>query len=779
MTAHRSAFHRLALPVLVVAAFLVPLAGLGVRQAIRSNANDVRDWVPSHYIESRDYDWFKRNFGNEDFIVVSWPGCTLGEERLAKFARRLRERTALHAQRGEPTPFRRVSTGSEFVAQLTAEPVSLERQQVISRLKGTLVGPDGETTCAIITFNDLAHGQLKPALDEILSAAESSGLDLNAVHLGGPPIVNAAIDRSRSQSLLRLAGLAAVVGLVIAWLCFRTLRLTAAVFLIAAYSSALSLAVVPLCGVPLNAILITMVPLVYVAAMSGAIHLTNYYLDCLRAGSANPVSEAVRHAGLPLGLATATTAVGLLSLWFSDLLPIRLFGLFSAIGVFVALALQLVLLPALLTVWPARPAAGAPQPKRAGDHDDVVAELSPAWRRLIAFVVRRHAWCTSLCMLALVVGTVGLLRVETSIQVMRLFSPDTPIIASYAWLEEHLCALVPLEVIVRFDRTNQESMLQRVQLVRKLQESIRQTANVGGCLSAATFAPEVPLGKSSLRGYVANFALNRRLDHARPRLIETGYVKPADGEELWRISVRVAAGQDLDYGLFQQQLRAQVEPVLASAQADGATGVTATFTGAVPIIYKARRSLLNGLGYGFGTDVLLVVVAVVLLLRHWSNGLLMLVTSVFPMSLCFGAMGWFGVVVDIGSVMTPCVALGVTIDDVIHFVLWFRRGIERGLSPPEAVSLAYAGCGRAMVQSWGVIGLGLSAFALSSFIPTFRFGVLMIGLLTAGLIGNLFFLPALLAGPLGRLIAAHVPAAKRSHAPSVAEVEPSAVGAAR
>src|SRR6185369_2384433 len=170
-----------------------------------------------------------------------------------------------------------------------------------------------------------------------------------------------------------------------------------------------------------------------------------------------------------------------------------------------------------------------------------------------------------------------------------------------------------------------------------------------------------------------------------------------------------------------------------------------------------RRSLLNGLALGFGTDVLLVVVAVTLLLRHWSNGLLLLFTSLFPMTLVFGLMGWFGVVVDIGSVMTPCVALGVTIDDVIHFVLWFRRGIEQGLSVREAVKLAYAGCGRAMVQSWGVIGLGLSAFALSSFILTFRFGALMIGLLTVGLAGNLLFLPALLAGPLGRLIAARTP----------------------
>ncbi len=745
---------RWALSVLLIAAFLLPMAGLGARQAIRSNANDVRDWVPSHYTETRDYRWFREHFGNEDFIVVSWPGCTLEDERLALLAERLRECNELHLRRGEPTPFRRISTGSELVAQMTAEPVKLDRERVISRLKGTIVGPDGETTCAIITLNDLEHGQLKPALAEVLAAAESVGLAEDMVHLGGPPTVNAAIDRSSSQSLLRLAGLAAVIGLAIAWLCFRTMALTAAVFVIAAYSSLLSLAVVPLCGVPLNAILITMVPLVYVAAMSGAIHLTNYYLDCLRGGSSSPVREAVKHAALPLGLATATTAVGLLSLWFSDLLPIRLFGLFSAVGVMLALALQLTLLPALLTMWPAGRPAAHPQ----ADFDEAASsDLSPGWRRLIQFVVQRHAWCSGICLVALAVGTLGLLRVQTSIQVMRLFSPDTPIIASYGWLEDHLGALVPLEVIVRFDPSNRDGTLQRLQLVRKLEEAIKQSEDVGGCLSAATFAPEVPLDRSSLRGFMVNFAINRRLTQARPRLIEAGYIVASGDEELWRISVRVAAGEDLDYGLFQQQLRAQVEPVLAGAKADGVEGVSATLTGAIPIIYKARRSLLNGLAYGFGTDVLLVVVAVIFLLRQWSNGLLMLLTSIFPMSICFGLMGWLGVVVDIGSVMTPCVALGVTIDDVIHFILWFRRGIERGHSVGEAVALAYGGCGRAMVQSWGVIGLGLSAFALSSFIPTFRFGALMIGLLTAGLIGNLYFLPALLAGPLGRLIAAHVP----------------------
>jgi predicted RND superfamily exporter protein len=256
----------------------------------------------------------------------------------------------------------------------------------------------------------------------------------------------------------------------------------------------------------------------------------------------------------------------------------------------------------------------------------------------------------------------------------------------------------------------------------------------------------------TLRGSVARVRLKR----TRPRLIDAGYLFSSEQAEVWRISVRVTAGEDLDYDPFQLKLRAQVEPILQRERANGAKGLSAIYTGAVPVIYKARHNLLDGLILGFGTDVLLVVVSIIVLMRHWSSGMLLFLTSVFPLTMVFGVMGWCGWVVDIGSVMAPCVALGVTIDDAIHFLLWFGRGISRGLSPPSAVTLAYAGCGRAMVQSWGVIGIGLSVFALSTFIPTFRFGALTIALLTAALACNLIFLPALLAGPLGNCLAARM-----------------------
>lgn len=740
---------RWAIAVLTVVVCLLPLTGYFVRAAIRSNLNDVRDWLPAHFPETAQYRWFREQFGSEEFIVVSWPGCDLNDPRLPKLAANLAERSVENAK--EKTPlFTRVTTGREMLDDLTTPRFGLTRSQALSRLSGTLIGPDGQQTCAVVTINEAARRQLRSMLQQILAGAAEVGIPSDTVHLGGPSVVNDAIDRSSTQSLVRLAALAAVVGLVVAWLCFREIRLTAIVFFVAGYSAALSLAVVPICGVPLNAILITMVPLVYVAAMSGAIHLSNYYRESLqRLGPDAAIGDALRHAALPLGLATTTTAIGLVSLWYSDLAPIRMFGVFSACGVMIGLAMQMIVLPALLCVWPA-PGAAWQAAQRSKDEAELEVEpLSPAWQQFVSFVIRRHAWFSLLFVACLAASVVGLTRTETSIQIMRLFAPTTPIISSYDWLEKNLGAMVPLEVVVRFDAGNTQNTQQRMELVRELHESISGAAGVSGCLSAATFTPKSKSRGSSLRGVMDTVRMKR----TRAHLIEAGYVAASEQDESWRISVRVTAGEDLDYGLFQQQLRAQVEPLLKREEAAGANGISMVYTGAVPIIYKARRTLLNGLVLGFGTDVLLVVVSVILLIRNSSSGVLLFLTSIFPITIVFGLMGWFRWVVDIGSVMAPCVALGVSIDDAIHFLLWFRKGSERGLNQSQSVSLAYAGCGRAMLQSWGVIGLGLSVFALSEFIPTFRFGALTFALLTASLACNLLFLPALLMGPLGRWLA--------------------------
>jgi predicted RND superfamily exporter protein len=728
---------------LVIAAALLPLISWGVYRAILSNSNDVRDWLPADYPETQQYRWFTRHFGSQDFILASWTGCTLDDERLDEFVRQLSSRAGNRSDQGSVG---RIFTGRSLLEQLSGPPVELSRKLAISRLRGVVIGPDGQQTCAVIMLSDRAAHRLEPALELIRQAAESAGIPSSDLRLGGIPVINAALNRESTNSLVRLAGLSGFLGLIVAWLCFRDLRLTTLVLLVGVFSAAASLAVVPLVGVPMNAVLITMVPLVYVTAVSGAIHLTNYYLGALEHSSPREAPDrAVAHASVPLLLAAATTILGLLSLSYSELNPIRLFGIFSAVGVAIGSTAQFWLLPAALQVWTPRVAhAGGVQTHFVPSPNSHLG----MWPVLGESVVRHWGIVLLASLVTLAVCASGLRQVRTSIQMMRLFSPSAPVIPMTRWLEEQLGATIPLEVIVRFRPESQTSIADRMRLVASIHARLRRLPAASGCVSAATFAPPAVTTSASL-GIIQRAFFNAKLKQSSHLLRESGWIAEDGDDELWRISVRVRGIEDVDYVALVDKIHHAIGPLRNMQSGSGDPGVDMVVTGTAPIVFKARRSLLDGMLFGLGTDVVLIVVGVIAITRSWLTGLVMLLLVLFPTTLVFGTMGLLGIVVDIGSAMTPCIAVGVTVDDVIHFLLCHRKGVRSGLSLPRATRMAYDTCGRAIVQSWGIIGVGLAAFALSSFVPTFRFGLLMLLLLSVGMLGNLLFLPSLLTSPMG------------------------------
>jgi hypothetical protein len=123
--------------------------------------------------------------------------------------------------------------------------------------------------------------------------------------------------------------------------------------------------------------------------------------------------------------------------------------------------------------------------------------------------------------------------------------------------------------------------------------------------------------------------------------------------------------------------------------------------------------------------------------------------NVLPILMIFGGMGWLGIEVDVGAMMTASIALGVAVDDTIHYLNWYREELDRLGDRKLAILAAYEHCATPTVQAALISGLGLSVFALSTFTPTQRFGVLMLTILWAGAVAELIYFPAILAGPLG------------------------------
>jgi hypothetical protein len=784
-------FQRHSFKVLLVALFLLPVFGRGARRALESNDNDVHDWLPAAYQETADFNWFQQHFDNETFILASWEGCTLSDERLELLARKL----VAPADNGSAAGglFKKVETGTRLMERLTSSPLNLSETEAQRRLSGLFLGPDGEQTCALVTLTDQGKADLRTTLKSLYTLAHDElGLPRERLRLGGPPVDNVAISVEGEKTLLLLFIPAGIVGISLAWWCLRSVRLTVMVFSVAVYAGIICLAVVWYSGHAMNAILMSMPAVVYVAGISGAIHFANYYRDAVaKDGASGAAVRALRNAWLPCVLSATTTSAGLLSLCTSNLVPIRQFGLFSAIGVVATLLLLFLLLPAWMQAWPSKrnTLLDGGQPSL----EDI--DLPARWRRILGGVLHYHHWVFVGLLTLMAICGVGLLRIQTSVKLTKLFSPDAEIIHNYRWLEDRLGPLVPMEVVLRIDERHCPlTWLERMRLVERVQRELEQIDDVGNAMSAVTFAPTLKAERMGLLPKArVESVLSKRLEGHREEFQDNGFLAQEGSEQLWRISARVAALNDIDYGEFLQVIRQKIEGALAAerprlvaaatahaaaaARRSGqpepapidaarvAQSISATYTGLVPVVYKAQREMLNGLAWNFAGDLATISIVMTVLFMDLSAGLILLIPSIFPLVIVFGMMGWLGITVDVGSVMAPVVALGVSVDDVVHFLIKYRGGLRKGLGRQQATMLAYESGARAMYQSWSVLGLGLAVFALSRFVPTQRFGALMFTLLTAALVGNLIQLPAVLNSPLGWLFGLRLRRRARSEKP--------------
>jgi hypothetical protein len=703
----------------------VPFVAFGALGALRSTSNDPRQWLPRSFAETDKYDWFQECFGNDEAAVVSWTDCTVNDPRVEILAKALEE-----------SPFfEQALTGPRVYRQLMAKPLSVPSRYAAERLQGVLIGKDRRTTCLVLISSKKATADRSAAVAAIYELANSTcQLEASSLHLAGPTVDAAAIDAESRHLLFQLAGISALVSFCVAAIRLKSIWLAGIVLVSAAYSTGLALSVLYFSGGEMNLLMTMLPPLIYVLSISAAVHLANYYRDAVGQFSIKEVAaHAAEHGWLPCLLAAITTSIGLISLVISKIDPIRTFGLYSAAGVMFSLIVVFLFLPSALHLFSSR----IEPPNMLSNRRWV--ELG---NRVLLGIQAKHVLIVMLCLVLLFAGGAGLLGVQSTVRLQARFLPNSPVLADYRWLERNVGPMVPLEIVIHFEKESPLDLLQRIKLLEKIQRRIQGLPIPLATLSAVDFVPPIPKG-GGVRQVVERRLMNRRLEAGIASLVEARFLADTEEEQLWRISVRANAISNLDYGQFADRLRRQVDPLLADAQ------IRATYTGVIPLIYKAQRQLLQDLVRSFCTAFAVIAVILAIVLRSVPAAILAMVPNLFPAVVVFGGMGWLQIPVQIGSVMTASAALGIAVDDTVHFLTWFRRGLDRGMPHLETLSNSFQRCAGAMVHTTIICSSGLLVFSASSFVPILHFAWLMVLLLLAALVGDLVFLPAILAGPLG------------------------------
>lgn len=722
---------------LIYAVFALPVVVWGAIASLENNSNSPLHWVGSDFQPRRDYDAFCEAFGPGDVVVISWPGCSLDEARLDDLCDALRRAKVFHDEQGQWW-FEQVTSGREIVDVLRRPPLQLPRETAINRVQGVFVGEDRSTTSVIVTFTEAALAHRSDLANHIKSAVTHyCEVPAEEQRLAGPVIDGLSVDIASQRSLHELALPSALLMLVIAWWALESVAAAAVVCGISYFCQAAALAFVHYSGDSMNALLIVMPPLIQALAVAGGIHLANYFLHELNNRSPSEAAAmAFRHGWLPCLLSGMTTALGLASLQSSGLVPIRAFGRYAASGAILTTFVLLALVPGILAMLPRfcfRSVDTAQHPSRH------------LWRILTLLLGRYHLHVATVGLAAMAVLGIGLGHLKTSVRIETLFAKGSRILDDYGWIERNIASMVPIEVLVTCDPECTLSSTQRLWLVQRLRSELLRLDGVTSTVCASTFTPEAlwPREPTPLE------VLDPIARQCEPLEAQMGYRRITNDREVWRITANLSALADIDYGEFIHLVDDRLNLLLQGEDSQPLPGVTLQSTGIMPLVHAIQGQLLEDLLKSFLTAFGLIAVVMIVVEAGVFTGLTAMVSNVFPALVLFGILGWTKIPLDIGSIMTASVALGIAVDDTLHLLAFFRRGLAAGLTRSGAIRNAYSHCGGAMIQTSLICGFGIGVFALSDFLPTSRFAIIMALQLLAALVGDLILLPSLLLGPLG------------------------------
>ena len=726
--------------------------------------NDLATWLSKDDEHARALEQLESYFPPEERILVSWDTSSLSDPRSNEFKNRVTQSPYIS----------KVRTAADVVQQMTRWKV--DEAEAIRRLTGVLIGPRVRTSAesnadattveprvsCVLTFSEEGKANPEAAMKAVQAAASDSGIGAEELHADGSLVTSLAVDHevlnatwNSVDPLQRppVFAISALAGIVLSFVLLRSVRIGLMVTAAAWSTAIVTTSLIPAVGHTMNIVTIVMPTLVIVITISAAIHVVNYWRHAAATGAANPIATAVRIGWWPCMLSNATTGIGLLSLSISRLGPIRDFGVFSTIGTLISFIVAIVGIPAMLRLSNVRPRA-----KRK-------PETIMFWVHLAELTCRHRI---AILLTAIVLGLCsgfGLQWLKLEVKVGRYFPGDSRLVQDSRFLDENVGGTSSFDLLVHFgeDYSEKKFFLERMELIREIEEAVRQHTRISGAISLADFQP-VNLRPDSReqRQIRMNYAVrSRRTEEetktdelatsseymAIPKGSGLAWTHDTPRDETWRITAQTHMSDDLDYAAVMRDLAE-----ILQEKTQNAPGLWFSVTGAVPVFYRAQTALLDSLVNSLALTFVLIAVTLMFHMRSIRAGLLSGILLVLPVAVVFGSMSWSGQVLDIGTMLTGSIAIGIAVDDTLHLITWFRLALRQGKTREEAVVEALRNSGMAMTQTALVIALSLLLLYPAELLLISRFGWVMAALLGVAWLSSVVVLPALLAGTLGRLI---------------------------
>lgn len=657
--------------------------------------NDIETWLPQDSQIHIDYEWFKDQFGAEEVILIGIPK-TVADDRLVE---------ALAGRLQQLPGVRQVWTPRRFGEVMSD--LGVPSDVIDTRLTGLTLSHDHQMVGIVALLSPTGLANRSKTVKNVRQVLNYCQLPEEQILLTGAPVVVAELNHLGGVEQNRIFFvITQIISFVLLYASLRNVKLAGAILLITIFAIELTQATIKWTGGEMNFILAALPVMVMVFTLAIAVHVVHYYQTLL--GEPDAFGTALARAWKPVALATLTTVIGLISLAVSKIVPIQQFGIAGSIGAIAAMVAGLGFTPALLVVWPE--AVQPIQEKR----DDWGSNWAHA-------LIRNSRLITAICLVSLCVASVGVIWLKPRIDPLDFLPQHSKVVSDLLQCERELTNVESIEVVVDFG-TEDLSFVQKLNRVREIESRIVSHPAVRHTMSLASFFPqEMP---SRAMEAARLFARAQSSDHRGDYL--------SAGERYWRISARVAGDTPHDKEIAFNELSKMLadEPV--------------RLTGIAPLLGQAQQEIFRGFWESFASAFVVIGLVMACSVRSVKIAFLAMLPNMGPIFFVFGILGWIGMTIDIGMMMTASIALGIAVDGTFHFLVIYKQQRKQKVCPERSAYEALMHTGAPIFQAALIASCGMLALTGSSFSPTVRFGWLMAVLLMVAVVGDLVFLPALL-----------------------------------
>jgi uncharacterized protein len=473
--------------------------------------------------------------------------------------------------------------------------------------------------------------------------------------------------------------------------------------------------------------------------------LNKYHTEFHKHGNkTKALIRMVDRMGIVTLFTNLTAAIGFGVFFFTKSKVLKEFGLVAGVNILALFVISLIFLPALFSFLP------APKSKHT-------SYLESGWltRTLTAITnwVFSHRKVIYLCTLIVtVISVMGVMRLRTVGYVVDDLPKKDKIYTDLKFFEQHFHGVMPLEVVIDTKRKNGAVSLPVMQKIDELGIFLSKFPEFGHPLS---FVDGVKFARQAYYdGDSSSYGVPNMMDGAflQPYLrMKGGAGSEANmfakllttfmdsTKQKTRISINMADVGSVELPRLLDSVKPRTYALFDTSK------YNVTFTGASIIFLEGSKFIIHSLRDSLLLAFVMIFGCMIVLFYSWRILFISLVVNIIPLVATAGIMGWMGIPIKPSTVLVFSVALGITIDVTIRFLVSYKHELELHKEDvATTVRRTIFDTGLSIIYTSLILIAGFGVFALSDFDGTKSLGYLTSLTLLLAMVTNLTLQPAML-----------------------------------